>query len=166
MCEFKIIAEDHKLDLMKPGDVLVEAAKDFLFLDRYNCRYQKGDILYVREDGRFGDSCHQKFLIVKVPGISIEEGLAFTGARKRFFTEEEKDALAQRYVINNAGFISYPDEYKEMLRETKFTDGILGMKILAKSLWKLDIEKFPTYIGKTVILTKTQFQSALEDKNG
>ena len=64
----------HWMDKLTEKEVQVRADKDPGFMDSYNARYRKGDVVEVREnDCKFGKKeCLPSFLVIKVPGTKAE----------------------------------------------------------------------------------------------
>jgi hypothetical protein len=75
--EFLIYDKDHWMDALTPGQVKKYAAKYDDFQSKYDGRYQRGDIVEVREDGFYtstlkGDLSKWPFRVVVVPGLKAD----------------------------------------------------------------------------------------------
>lgn len=82
MAEFLIYDKDHWMDSLTQKQINDNEKEHPGFKDKYNRRYQRGDIIEVQEDGfwtqkRAGFGSHAFSLIV-VPGLLLETALQFT----------------------------------------------------------------------------------------
>jgi hypothetical protein len=83
MCDFLLLNLDNWMDLLTPTEVAEYGYKYPKTWDyKYNARNRRYDILRVTKngglDGYIGSS---KFIIVKVPNLSLAEGKKLTGPR-------------------------------------------------------------------------------------
>ena len=78
MAEFLIYNKEHWMDSLTEEQIKEYIAKRPKFLEGYEARYQRGDVVEVRPDGYWTGEKAKKyrkdaFLMVSVPGISFEE---------------------------------------------------------------------------------------------
>jgi len=112
-----IKADAHWMDALTEEEVQKYASKDLSFMDSYNARYQKGDVVEVREDGcPFGNSeCLPKFLVVKVDGKKsdwlhlmtpeTEDQLKFDDQKMESYVES-KTILRRKYEFPIEALVS------------------------------------------------------------
>src|SRR6056297_845706 len=98
----------HWMDKLTPKEVQARAYKDPGFLDSYNARYRKGDVVEVREDDcKFGKKeCLPSFLVIKVPGTKaenmhlMEPDTETISATKKDAETEEKTLLRRKHKFD------------------------------------------------------------------
>ncbi|RPI56281.1 MAG: hypothetical protein EHM49_00700 [Deltaproteobacteria bacterium] len=83
MCDFLLLNKDNWMDALTPAQLAeYEAKYPKNWTTKYNARNGRYDIIECKPDGFFQDHQHGggQFIIVHVPGLSVEEGLEFCGA--------------------------------------------------------------------------------------
>lgn len=90
--------------------------KNPAFEDKYNRRYQKGDIIEVREDGApVTDNEKEKFLLVHLNGVAKADAL-FLMDRLNDKTNPEKIVRRRKYKIN---FTMLPQNIQDEILQGK-----------------------------------------------
>ena len=75
MAELLIYNKEHWMDNLTPLEVSQRSKDSKHFLEKYNARTQKGDIVEVRKDKAPHTEIEKaSFAIIKVPGLSYEDG--------------------------------------------------------------------------------------------
>ena len=80
MTEFLIYNTDHWMDALTEVEVAEYENRYPNFRSKYNARYQRGDIVEVREDGFWGDGPYPRkdvFRVVRVPGMSLKDAQVY-----------------------------------------------------------------------------------------
>lgn len=111
MAEFLIYNKEHWMDALSP-----EQVKDYVkrypktFQAKYDGRYQRGDIVEVREDGFYtktlkGDLSKWAFRVVCVPGLKSDKMyMKSTPTKRRRYAIPVKDGVVTtRATINDIG---------------------------------------------------------------
>ncbi|MHC4622034.1 MAG: hypothetical protein ACYTEQ_30200 [Planctomycetota bacterium] len=168
MAEFLIRKEQSWMDDMSPG-----ARKKWIESGEYNqekfdARYRVGDIVQVKQDGRYGPHAHAgKFYHIKVPGLGISQALKYRDFHERLYTADERDLIAASQAdkveakeladgrnFDRTAWISF---YVSKLAAKK--------KILAKRHWNFDVASFPSLQTDPVLtITVAQFEAAISEK--
>lgn len=78
MAEFLLYNKDHWMDALSQAEIDAHIANNKHFQQKYDSRYQKGDVIEVRNDGYWTDGKRKgfgapTFALMTVPGMSLEE---------------------------------------------------------------------------------------------
>ena len=78
MAEFLIYNKEHWMDSLTQKEIDEQVAKNEHFMDKYNARYQKGDIVEVQPNGFWTDGKRKgfgfyAFALVTIPNMSLKE---------------------------------------------------------------------------------------------
>lgn len=106
MAEFLIYKGPHWMDALTQARIDRYQARNEHFLDKYNARYQRGDIVEIREDGFWanrGWGTHA-FYLVKIPGLSktVAEKYMESWNRDVTITKVTNDTINHIYAYNIA----------------------------------------------------------------
>ena len=102
MAEFLIYDGDHWMNYLSEEQIAGYVKKYPNFMDKYNSRYRKGDIIEVRPDGHYTGAKARnfrkdKFSIVSIPGMKVEDAKQYN---KRSYAEAGTDAKGnQMYSV-------------------------------------------------------------------
>jgi len=83
VAEFLIFAKNHWMDALTPQEVADRAAESYKFQRKYASRYQRGDIVEVRENGYWigGKGFNRDaFVVVQVSDMTVEAAKDYTKA--------------------------------------------------------------------------------------
>ena len=73
--ELLLFWKDHWMDALTPQEVADRVALNPKFQNKYDARYQRGDVVEVREDGYWDTRGfdHDSFCVVQVPGMALDK---------------------------------------------------------------------------------------------
>lgn len=116
--EFLIYDKDHWMDALTPTQLKEYVAKYENFQAKYDARYQRGDIVEVREDGFYtstlkGDLSKWAFRVVVVPGLKADiQYVSATLTKRRRFTissgagKKQETVTLQNLILIDKALIS------------------------------------------------------------
>ena len=116
MAEFLIYNKDHWMDSLTQGQIRGYTKNNPNFMDKYNARYQRGDIVEVREDGFYtntlkGDLTQAStgaFRYVSIPGLEADKAYmepvmgGDTIAKRRRYSIQDGNTKTVHSVTNIA----------------------------------------------------------------
>jgi len=79
MADLLILNIDHWMDKLTEDDLVEYTKKHSNFMDKYNRRSQKGDVIEVQEDNHWADSQtgKGKFKILRLPGVKKVDAIHY-----------------------------------------------------------------------------------------
>jgi hypothetical protein len=110
MAEFLIYNKDHWMDALTPQQLDEYCLKYPNFMEKYNARYQRGDIVGIHEDGFWGDGPYPRkdvFRVVRVMGMTLKDALQYHVPLEKVEFDLDKD-----------GNIQYDDKMEAMIKTT------------------------------------------------
>lgn len=121
MAEFLIYNKDHWCDALTEKQIKEYVKKYPKFMDKYNARIQRGDVIEVRPDGYWtGPKApgydKSVFLLVTKPGLSLEDAKQY---QKALYGEE---TFTQVWLEKQQRFESVSDVKIVKKRKYNFTD--------------------------------------------
>jgi hypothetical protein len=103
MAEFLIFNREHWMDKLTPEEVSERTKTDEHFKEKYDARYQKGDIVEVQEDGFWSKNKvlpnESKWKLVKIPGMSKEDAKQYMESELQ--DDGRKIVLKRKYKIKD-----------------------------------------------------------------
>ena len=85
MADLLILNIDHWMDKLTEDDLVEYTKKHSNFMDKYNRRSQKGDVIEVQEDNHWADSQtgKGKFKILRLPGVKKVDAIHYVDKLKK-----------------------------------------------------------------------------------
>ena len=85
MADLLILNIDHWMDKLTEDDLVEYTKKHSNFMDKYNCRSQKGDVIEVQEDNHWADTQtgKGKFKILRLPGVKKVDAIHYVDKLKK-----------------------------------------------------------------------------------
>lgn len=110
MAEFLIYNKSHWMDLLSQEQIAEYVQKYSTFQKKYDSRYQRGDIVEVREDGFYtstlkGDLSKWVFRVVVISGLKPDKMYAEVSPtkRRRFAIPVNDGVVTTRLNLSDAG---------------------------------------------------------------
>ena len=107
MAEFLLYNKDHWMDALSQADINEHIAKNKHFQQKYDSRYQKGDVVEVRPDGYWTDGTRKgfgsnSFALLTIPGMSLEDAKKYTEPEEIIENEIRTTVKRRKYQIDLA----------------------------------------------------------------
>ena len=85
MADLLILNIDHWMDKLTEDDLVEYTKKHSNFMDKYNRRSQKGDVIEVQEDNHWADTQtgKGKFKILRLPGVKKVDAIHYVDKLKK-----------------------------------------------------------------------------------
>ena len=104
MAEFLIYNKDHWMDALTPQQLDEYCLKHLNFMDKYEARYQRGDVVEIHEDGFWGTGPYPRtdvFRVVRVSGMSVQDAKQYHIPLEKVEFDLDKDGKIQYDEENN-----------------------------------------------------------------
>jgi len=110
MAEFLIYNKDHWMDALDQQKLDEYCFKYPNFMEKYNARYQRGDIVEIHEDGFWGTGPYPRkdvFRVVRVTGMSLKDAQAYHVPLEKV-----------EFDLDEEGKIQYDDKMEALTKTT------------------------------------------------
>ncbi len=127
MAEFLIYCKEHWMDSLTQKEIDAQVAKNSHFMDKYDARYQRGDIVEVQPDGFWGKApkhgWNKKiFALIKAPSVDFKDAKYYMEARYKEVTIEKDVPKLDYLQIPRQDFKYDPEIIEEYTKPTEIPE--------------------------------------------
>ena len=129
MAEFLIYNKAHWMDALTDKEIAAYVEKHPGFMDAYNGRHQRGDVIEVRPDGFYTkEKKYRKdtFAVVSIPKMSVEDANEYGKA----LYDEEHYSMTFDPITMEHGTIRNP----KMIKQSKYSFGAVTDKTVYQNI--------------------------------